>query len=47
MKESIHVYVDADGVLRTTHEFRAWRWLMLTLHYKITESRPVADVPAG
>ncbi|HEY0547164.1 MAG TPA: hypothetical protein VGC91_17430 [Pyrinomonadaceae bacterium] len=35
LKESIHVYVDADGTLRTDHIFRFWSLEMLRLHYKI------------
>lgn len=36
MKETIHVYVDAEGTLRTDHTFRFFRYAMLRLHYKIT-----------
>lgn len=36
MKESIHVYVDTEGTLRTDHTFRFFRHRMLHLHYKIT-----------
>lgn len=38
LKESIHVYVDEQGTLRTDHIFRFWSWEMLKLHYKITPS---------
>ena len=36
MKETIHVYVDVEGTLRTDHTFRFFRYPMLRLHYKIT-----------
>jgi hypothetical protein len=35
LKESIHVYVDNQGTLRTDHIFRFWSLEMLRLHYKI------------
>lgn len=35
LKESIHVYVDDQGILRTDHVFRFWSLKMLRLHYKI------------
>jgi hypothetical protein len=35
LKESIHVYVDEQGMLRTAHVFRFWSLEMLRLHYKI------------
>lgn len=35
LKESIHVYVDDGGILRTDHIFRFWNLEMLRLHYKI------------
>jgi hypothetical protein len=35
LKESIHVYVDEQGTLRTDHIFRFWSLEMLRLHYKI------------
>jgi len=35
LKESIHVYVDDQGTLRTDHIFRFWSLEMLRLHYKI------------
>jgi len=36
LKESIHVYVDEQGTLRTDHIFRFWSLEMLRLHYKIS-----------
>jgi hypothetical protein len=36
MKESIHVYVDNRGDLRTDHVFRLWGLWFLKLHYSIT-----------
>jgi hypothetical protein len=39
LKESIRVYVDEGGTLRTDHIFSFWRMEMLRLHYKIV---PVA-----
>ncbi|MBV9959296.1 MAG: hypothetical protein JO360_12800 [Acidobacteria bacterium] len=35
LKESIRVYVDESGTLRTDHIFSFWRTEMLRLHYKI------------
>jgi hypothetical protein len=35
IKEAIHVYME-DGVLRTDHHFKFWRFPFLMLHYKIT-----------
>lgn len=35
LKESIHVYEDETGTLRTDHEFSFWRFKFLHLHYKI------------
>jgi hypothetical protein len=35
LKESIHVYVDDNGTLRTDHIFRFWNLEILRLHYKI------------
>ena len=35
LKECIHVFEDAEGVLRTDHEFWFWRIKFLHLHYKI------------
>jgi hypothetical protein len=41
MKETIHVYVDPEGTLRTDHTFRFFRYTMLRLHYKITPKEGV------
>jgi hypothetical protein len=35
LKESIHVFEDEYGDLRTDHEFRFWGIKFLTLHYKL------------
>jgi len=35
-KELIRVYVDAQGTLRTEHDFRVWGARALSLHYQIT-----------
>jgi hypothetical protein len=35
LKETIHVFVDEEGVLRTDHIFSFWRQKFLHLHYKI------------
>lgn len=35
LKESIHVYEDEQGTLRTDHEFWFWKMKFLHLHYKI------------
>jgi hypothetical protein len=35
MHESIHVYVDEAGELRTDHEFFFWGHTMLHIHYRI------------
>lgn len=35
LKESIHVYEDNEGTLRTEHVFYFWRTKILHLHYKI------------
>jgi hypothetical protein len=37
LKESIHVYEDEHGVLRTDHEFRFWGMKFLKLHYQLME----------
>lgn len=39
LKETIHVFRDAAGMLRTHHTFAFWGLRFLTLHYKIT-TRP-------
>jgi hypothetical protein len=36
LQESIHVFVDDAGTLRTNHEFKLFEFPILTLHYKIT-----------
>lgn len=35
LKESIHVFEDQEGILRTDHEFSFWNIKFLHLHYKI------------
>lgn len=35
MKETIRVYVDSQGILRTDHLFKFWNLDMLKLHYKL------------
>ncbi|MDQ3704357.1 MAG: hypothetical protein M3437_03880 [Chloroflexota bacterium] len=40
IEETIHVYVDDAGVLRTDHHFNFWGLRFLTLHYKITRKQP-------
>ena len=35
LHETFHVYVDADGVLRTDHELRLWSASAVRLHYKL------------
>lgn len=40
VKELIHVYRDARGMLRTDHLFRFWRIPFLALHYKIARASP-------
>ncbi len=35
MRETIHVYVDSQGVLRTDHTLTIWKRTFLKLHYKI------------
>ena len=35
LKETIHVFVDEEGVLRTDHIFSFWRSKFLHLHYKM------------
>ncbi len=39
MHECIHVYVDDAGTLRTDHDFRFFRHVMLRIHYRITPKR--------
>jgi hypothetical protein len=46
MKESIHVYVDNRGDLRTDHVFRLWGNWFLKLHYAITRpATPSSALP--
>ena len=52
LHETFHVYVDADGVLRTDHELRLWSASAVRLHYKLDGSRdpllpPSPRCPAG
>lgn len=35
MRETIHVYVDSEGILRTDHTLSIWNTAFLKLHYKI------------
>ncbi len=35
LKETIHVFEDSQGQLRTDHEFRFWGMKFLKLHYKL------------
>jgi hypothetical protein len=35
LRESFHVYVDDEGVLRTDHELRLWNARVVRLHYKL------------
>jgi hypothetical protein len=37
MKETLHVYLDEDGELRTDHIFKFWGATFLQLHYRIRE----------
>lgn len=37
MKETLHVYKDSNGVMRTDHNFRLFGFEFLHLHYKITK----------
>lgn len=45
MRERIHVYVDADGDLRTDHTLFVWRAAALRLHYKITRKPAMKPGP--
>lgn len=40
--ETFHVYVDAEGVLRTDHDLRMWGATVVRLHYKL-ERQQAAD----
>lgn len=35
LRETFRVYPDEEGVLRTDHEVRLWRWRVLRLHYRL------------
>ncbi len=35
IRETFHVYVDDEGVLRTDHELRLWDARVVRLHYKL------------
>ncbi|WP_298508402.1 hypothetical protein [uncultured Kordia sp.] len=37
IKEIIHVFKDKEGVLRTDHFFKWWKFQFLQLHYKMTK----------
>ncbi len=39
IKETIHVYEDKEGVLRTDHKFRFWGMQLLHLHYKMNKTK--------
>lgn len=39
MKETLHVYLDERGELRTDHVFKIWGATFLQLHYRIREKR--------
>jgi hypothetical protein len=43
MEETIHVFVDSEGVLHATHTFALWRARFLDLHYEITPHEPRAS----
>jgi hypothetical protein len=36
--ETFHVYVDAEGVLRTDHVLKLWSAVVVRLHYKLTRA---------
>lgn len=38
IRETFHVYVDTDGVLRTDHILSLWRAPAVRLHYKLTRT---------
>jgi hypothetical protein len=42
MEETIHVFVDSEGVLHASHTFALWRVRFLNLHYEITPHWPRA-----
>jgi hypothetical protein len=35
LRETFHVYTDAEGVLRTDHRLNIGRWQALRLHYRL------------
>lgn len=35
LRETFHVFVDAEGTLRTDHTLRVGRWEALRLHYRL------------
>jgi len=35
LRETFHVYTDAEGVLRTDHWLNVGRWRALRLHYRL------------
>lgn len=39
LRETFHVYVDEEGVLRTDHDLRLWSASVVRLHYKLERSR--------
>ena len=39
LPETFHVFVDADGEVRTDHELRLWNARVLRLHYRLTRER--------
>jgi hypothetical protein len=43
MEETIHVFVDSEGVLYASHTFALWRARFLELHYEITPHEPRAS----
>jgi hypothetical protein len=43
MEETIHVFVDSEGVLHASHTFAFWRARFLDLHYEITSHEPCAS----
>jgi hypothetical protein len=43
MEETIHVFVDSEGVLHARHTFALWRARFLDLHYEITPHEPRAS----
>jgi len=43
MTESIHVYLDADGVLRTDHTMRLFGFSFMKLHYRMINQKSMRD----